>query len=117
MALFRRRPTLPSTGNDFDDALLAELSKRSDLAHPRHWLHYVYAADESGARTVADASRDAGWHVQDVDTAADGNGWVIVAERDEAVVSPDAVREARAFFESLAASVTDGEYDGWEAST
>jgi hypothetical protein len=41
---------------------------------------------------------------------------VVIAEREGAVTTPDAVREARLFFESIAQQFPGSEYDGWEAS-
>jgi hypothetical protein len=116
MPLFRRRPTLPSTGHSGDDQLLGILSKHGPLETPRHWVHYLYTADEASARDAAGVVERAGWQLQHVDPAAQGPGWVVVAERHDAVLDVDAVREARIFFEGVASSVRGGDYDGWEAS-
>ena len=121
MGLFTRRPKQPpldfaSTGDAGDDALLAHIASVSDLDAERHWVHYVYLPDEARARSVAVVVIAAGWELQRVDVSAGGGPeWVVIAERHGAVTSPRAVREARLFFEGVAAT-HDGEYDGWEAS-
>ena len=121
MRLFRRSaipsPSLPSSGHAGDDLLLAEIAARSDLEAPRHWVHYLYLDDETQARGAARVVASAGWVVQEVDVAADGgSSWVVVAEREAAVTTPETVREARRFFEGVAATHGAGDYDGWEAS-
>jgi hypothetical protein len=118
MAIFRRSrsPATQPTGHVGDDALLAQIAARSDLETPRHWVHYLYCADERAAKTAASAIAAGGWALQRVDEAAQGPGWVGIAERHGAVTSADAVREARLFFEAVAAKVPGGDYDGWEAS-
>ncbi len=119
MGLFRRRPRDPGlapTGDAGDDALLAMLASRSDLGSPRHWVHYLYVADEAQARSAAEVIAAAGWGLQSVDVAATGGpDWVVIAET-HAVTTPEAVRDARQFFEGVAATHEGGEYDGWEAS-
>ncbi|MBK8459428.1 MAG: ribonuclease E inhibitor RraB [Micropruina sp.] len=88
----------------------------SDLATPRHWVHYLYFADEGAAREAAGVVNAAGWQLQEVaESAAGGPERVVIAERHGAVTSPEAVREARVFFESVAQQWSGGEYDGWEA--
>lgn len=92
--------------------LLAEIASRSDLETPRHWVHYLYAQDESQARSAAEVISAAGWQIQRVDVAAGGApGWIVIAEA-HAVTSPAAVREARLFFEGVAATHEGGDYDG-----
>ena len=91
------------------------IASRSDLELPRHWVHYSYFVDEERARSAAAAITAAGWHVQRVAAAKDGeSSWIVVADA-QAVTSPAAVREARQFFEGVAATHGVGEYDGWEA--
>jgi hypothetical protein len=76
----------------------------------------VYVPDEPRARSAAEVFEAAGWAIQHVDESAGGGPeWVVIAERHDAVTSPTAVRDARLFFEGVAAT-HDGEYDGWEAS-
>jgi hypothetical protein len=109
-------PSLATTGHAGDDTLLAQIASRSDLETPRHWVHYLYVQDEPQARSAAEAVSAAGWQIQRVDVAAGGEpGWVVIAEA-QAVTSPAAVREARLFFEGVAATHEGGDYDGWEAS-
>ncbi len=116
MGLFSRRSPIPSTGDPEDDELYTLIARKSDITAPRHWVHYLYFADESGARTACAAAVDHGWALQRVGAAAVGEEWIVIAERRDAVVTPDAIRDARAFFGSLAESIRGGEYDGWEAS-
>ncbi len=119
MGLFRRRGErfFSTTGHDGDDQLLSTLAGMGDLSHPRHWVHYVYFPGESSARDAGALIERAGWRLQRVDeSAAGGPEWVVIAEREGAVTTPDAVREARLFFESIAQQFPGSEYDGWEAS-
>ena len=124
MKLFRRQaardarstPALPTAGHTGDDALLAQIASQSDIETPRHWVHYLYVQDELRARSAAEVVSAAGWQIQRVDVAAGGGpGWIVIAEA-QAVTSPAAVREARLFFEGVAATHEGGDYDGWEAS-
>jgi hypothetical protein len=118
MGLFRRKGTVSfDTGHAGDDQLLTQLASMSDIAAPRHWVHYLYFADEAGARGAAEVVGAAGWDLQNVaESASGGPDWVVVAERHATVTSPEAVRDARAFFESVAKQWPGGDYDGWEAS-
>jgi len=119
MAIFRRRPKsdVPtSTGHAGDDELLAQIAAHSDLKTPRHWVHYLYCSDEPAARKAAAVIELAGWQLQRVDEAAEGHGWVVIAERFGAVTTPEAVQAARSFFEGVASTVVGGDYDGWEVS-
>ena len=105
------------TGHAGDDELLTQLARLSDLAAPRHWVHYLYFADEGAARGAAEVVAAAGWGLQEVAASANsGPEWVVIAERHGVVTSPDAVCGARAFFEAVAQQWPGGEYDGWEAS-
>lgn len=109
-------PGFPSSGHAADDALLGQLASRSDLASPRHWVHYLYFANEAAARSAAEVVSSAGWQIQRVDESANGGPeWVVIVEA-QAVTSPTAVAEARMFFEGVAATHEGGDYDGWEAS-
>jgi hypothetical protein len=121
MGIFRRKPaaasSLAPTGHAGDDELLAQIALHSDLEAARHWVHYVYVAHEEAARLAAEQVSAGGWEIQAVDpSAAGGPEWVVVAEQHGAITTPDAVRTARQFFESVAAAHPGGEYDGWEAS-
>ena len=118
MPIFRHRaksaPAVASHAGD--DRLLAEIQSRSDPLAPRHWVHYLYCADENAARHAATEIAAAGWTLQRVDVAAQGTGWVVIAEKHNVVTSPSAVCAARTFFEGVASRVEGGDYDGWEAS-
>jgi hypothetical protein len=118
MALFRRRKVeVPElTGHSGDDELLALIARQRHLDAPRHWVHYLYFENESGARAAASEVTAEGWSLQTVDRAASGDQWVVIPERHDVVTSPRAVAEARDFFEGVASRYPDGEYDGWEAS-
>ena len=121
MGVFRRKPapsaSLAPTGHEGDDELLTQIAQHSDLEAGRHWVHYVYVADEDAARRAAEQVTEGGWDIQRVDLAASGGPeWVVIAEQHGAVTTPDAVRTARQFFESVAAAHPGGGYDGWEAS-
>jgi hypothetical protein len=116
MPLFRRKPSIPATGHPGVDRLLEEIAKRSSLDAPRHWVHYLYFADEHGARSAAEVIGSAGWQLQRVEKAATGDDWVVIAEQHDVVTSAEAVTEARLFFEGVASTTPGGDYDGWEAS-
>jgi hypothetical protein len=112
VAILRRKPKFPPTGDPLDDKVMQQLAKQGvDFNVPRDWVHYVYCdADEGASRLQADAE-SAGWKVRRV---AEGSG--IVANRDDLPVNGSTVPTVRAFFRGLAASVPGGDYDGWEAS-
>lgn len=118
MRLFRRaKPVSSDTGHPGDDQLLSQLARMSDIAAPRHWVHYLSFADETGARGAAEVVETAGWELQNVaESATGGHEWVVVAERRGAVTSPEAVYDARVFFEGVAQQWRGGHYDGWRAS-
>ncbi len=120
MGVFRRKPepaaSLATTGHAGDDELLTQIARHNPEAG-RHWVHYVYVADEDAARRAAEQVTAGGWDIQLVDqSAAGGPEWVVIAEQHGAFTTPDAVRTARQFFESVAAAHRGGGYDGWEAS-
>jgi hypothetical protein len=103
------------TGHPADDDLLAQLKGRADLSVPRHWMHYLYVADESTARAAAAEVISDGWDLDRVEPVDDRGGWVVVAEQHDAVLSPDRVAAARRFFEGLADRSAGGDYGGWKA--
>jgi hypothetical protein len=121
------RETLPTAGsphNSFPAHTRSRWQRRatgsnrvsSDLDAPRHWVHYLYVQDEPQARSAAEVVSAAGWQIQRVDVrAGDGPEWVVIA-KGQAITSLGAVREARLFFEGVAATHEGGDYDGWEAS-
>ncbi len=112
----RAAPVLESTGHPGDDILLAQIATGSDIGASRHWVHYLYVADEAQARSAAEVIAAAGWDIQRVEeSAAGGPQWVVIAET-RAATTPNAVREARMFFEGVAGTHAGGDYDGWEAS-
>lgn len=114
MGMFRKKAAPPHAG---DLRLLQVLTEQSPpLEKPRHWVHYLYVADEQSARSAAAVIADAGWGIQRTDPAAEGPGWLVVAEKLDASLSEAVVKEARTFFEAISMSTAGGQYDGWEAS-
>lgn len=113
MKLFQRNRTA-RTGHSADDELLARLRARTDLSEPRHWMHYLYVADEPSARAAAAEVLSDGWDLDRVERLQDGHGWMVVAEQHEAVLSPERVAAARRFFEGLADRSFGGDYGGWK---
>ena len=58
MGLFGRRKAAQfDTGHAGDDQLLAQLAQMGDLAAPRHWVHYLYFADEAAAQLLRQRGR------------------------------------------------------------
>ena len=111
MGSFRRRRPESLTGHAGDDQVLASLANVGDLSNPRLWEHFLYCDDEAGADVLEARAREAGWNVEQVDPQYHG----IVASRSDRAVTPEAVTEARGFFEGRVAAVAGGEYDGWGA--
>jgi hypothetical protein len=101
------------TGDPDDDEVLRQLALRGPIDAPRHWVHFLPCRDETAARAVAGQVAAAGWTVQ---VAGKRRDWHVVAERSGAVVSAEAVRQARLFFERVASGVPGASYDGWHAS-
>jgi hypothetical protein len=120
MVWFKKKKNIATatSGHAGDDATMnAMIEQGANLAEPRHWVHYLYFADEAPAREAAAAIAAAGWEIQRVDrSAAEDDSWVVIPERHDAIVNVDTVREARAFFEAIAAARPRSDYDGWEAS-
>ena len=110
--LRRKRPV--RTGHPVDDDLLARIQAKAGLDQPRHWMHYLYVADEPSARSAATEVLTDGWDLDRVEQVAGSRGWVVVAEQHDAVLSPDRVAAARRFFEGLADRSDGGDYGGWQ---
>src|SRR3954452_24718895 len=86
MRIFGGKPksasTIPSAGHAGDDQLLAQIAQHSDLDAGRHWVHFVYFANEDAARAAAGQISQAGWDIQRVDPSADGGPeWAVIAEQ------------------------------------
>jgi len=115
MRLFKKRQApRDSSGNADDDQTLAQVVQHgADLAEPRHWVHYLYFNDEAGARAAAETISAAGWELRRVGESPVNDGtWSVVVEKNNVIVSPEAVHQARQFFEGLPGV----DYDGWEVS-
>jgi hypothetical protein len=82
---------------------------------PSAWVVFLSCADGSGAESLAMAGVGAGWELQYAGPEPSGTRWMIILERDVTALSAQAVHDARAYFEALAATVADGMYDGWQA--
>lgn len=119
MGIFRRNkrpaPVVPSTGHPGDDQLLALIARDVGLDAVQDWTHYVYFAREETARAAALDIQGSGWDIRSVEPSPDRR-WVVIAGREVDGIDPEAVRDARAYFERLAATRPRGEYDGWEVS-
>jgi hypothetical protein len=126
MPLFRRRnrdavdpeARSPQLGLKYKDLKLLGIMMEdgADLDQARHVLHYSYFLAEAIAAVARDEMAQAGWSASVDEPLPDFPGqWSVKAERTDAVLTPDFVRESTDFFEALAVRHA-GEYDGWEAS-
>jgi hypothetical protein len=104
-----------STGDAEDDELLRQIARQSSLDAARDWVHFLDCQDEVVARSAAAEIAAAGWSVQ-VDLNDEGEDWCVAAEQFGVITSADVVRQARTFFESVAARHAGACYDGWQAS-
>lgn len=112
----RDKTGLASSGDAIDDELLADIARRSDINAPREWAHYLYFVDETAARAAAVDVAAAGWRIKTVEPSAGPRPkWLVIAET-HAVTTHTAVRDARLFFNGIAAAHPGGEYDGWDVS-
>jgi regulator of RNase E activity RraB len=96
--------------------LLALVGAGADLTQPRHVLHYLYVGSEEHRRAAAEEARALGWEVDEPDPLPEyPDSWLVLAQRQGVVLTPDEVVSARRAFSDLAGRY-EGEYDGWEAS-
>jgi hypothetical protein len=125
MPLFRRRTRevvdpeerSPQLGLKCKDLQVLGLMMEdgADLDQPRHVLHYSYFPSREAAGAARDEMVLAGWSATVEEPLPGFPGqWSARAERPDAVLTPDFVRDSTDFFEGLAARHA-GEYDGWEA--
>ena len=100
-----------------DLVVLGELMKAgADLSLPRHASYELSFVQLAAASLAADEAEAAGWRAQVHDPVPDdGALWSLVCERPDVVLTPDFVRAADDFFQSLADRFAGG-YDGWEAA-
>lgn len=110
-----RTPKTPASPGDLDRMILGQLrSLGSDLALPRHVVHYSYFPDQARAQAAAAEVSRSGHEAEARPPAAGYPDWCVVAEIT-AVVDETTVDATRALFEQVAAS-HEGAYDGWEAA-
>src|SRR5690348_12047396 len=126
MRLFRRKQDdepvdmnerSPQLGLRYKDlAVMDQLMKNgADLTQSRHVIYYSYAPSEQTAQAMRSEAETGGYEATVRDPLPDYPGqWGVICET-HAVTSPDFVREADDFFQSLA-DRHGAEYDGWEAS-
>jgi hypothetical protein len=103
------------TGDPQDDEVMRQLATRGPLDKPRHWIHFLPCKNESAAKAVAAAAREAGWTVRITSSRKDKD-WCVTAEQAGVVTTGERVRAARVFFNELAERNSGAEYDGWQAS-
>lgn len=121
MALFknRRRSELPDlSAYPMADriTLSALLAHGADLSAPRHVLHYLYVDSRERQAEAGALIASSGWEVTEPEPLPDYPAqWLVRAEREGAVLTPELVSGSRRLFEDLADRF-EGEYDGWEAS-
>jgi hypothetical protein len=119
VAIFKKGSTPPPAQtrvNPIDLETLAHINSQSPPGTPREWLQVLYAADEGAARAAAAEIAAEDWQIHTVEQAEDGDDWLVLAVREDVILSPDLVCSARVFFERVAARTPGGQYDGWEAS-
>ena len=106
----------PQLGVKHKDLLVLHQLKEhgADLSAPRHVIFYSYAPSETVAHTMRREAEANGYSAAIRDPLPQSSSWSVVCET-HAVTSPDFVREADDFFQSLA-DRNAAEYDGWEAS-
>jgi hypothetical protein len=103
-----------SSGDHLDDMVLGLIDARGGLGEPRRVIHFLYAADERAARSLALVVAEAGWRVVRVEESAVGGSWLVEVDRESVVIVGDEVEESREFFEAAATQVGGAVYDGWE---
>jgi hypothetical protein len=107
----------PQLGLKYKDLMVLDqlMKNGADLTESRHVIYYSYAPSQDVAQAMGREAKEAGWAPDLREPLPDfPEQWGVVCER-QAVTSPDFVREADDFFQSLA-DRHGAEYDGWEAS-
>ena len=105
----------PKTPQEADSLALRQLAGRgADLAKPRHVIHFLYFAEETEARSAADAIAEASWKTTVEAPTETIDQWCVQAD-GQRTVTPETIAAIRSWFENVAAE-HDGEYDGWEAA-
>ena len=107
----------PQLGLRYKDLMVLDqlMKAGADLKASRHVIYYSYAPSQDVARAMARETEEAGWSA-DVREPLPSypDQWGVICET-HAVTTPDFVRDADDFFQSLA-DRHGAEYDGWEAS-
>lgn len=123
MGLFSRKVRERHSAGEFglrqtDLSVLRTLTDAgAELERPRHVLHYLYFPSQRAAEQAVATAAAQGWEAAAREPLVDiARHWSVVAQRDDAVLVPEFVRQSTEFFENLAA-IHQGEYDGWEAGT
>lgn len=109
----------PQLGVKYKDLLTLQqlVQHGADLNEPRHVLYFLYFPQEQDARTCAGRATQSGWQAEVREPLPDHpDSWTVVCEQQDAVTTPEFIRDATDFFEGLAGEL-GGECDGWEAST
>ena len=126
MRLFRRKPNddrvdpndrSPQLGLRYKDLMVLDqlVKNGADLSAQRHVIYYSYAPTEDVARAMGREAEEAGWTAEVREPLPNyPDQWGVICET-HAVTTPDFVRQADDFFQSLA-DAHAAEYDGWEAS-
>jgi len=78
---------------------------------PARLRHYLYFPDRRQAEEVASRLEADGYNVE-VDRAALGDSWLVLAKSDVPEAEPELDRQRAAF--GAVAEESGGEYDGWE---
>ena len=107
----------PELGLRYKDlAVLHQLMQNgAKLTEPRHVIYYSYAPSEDVANAMTHEAEQKGYEAAVREPLPQQPGqWSVVCET-HGVTSPDFVRDADDFFQSLADRHA-AEYDGWEAS-
>jgi hypothetical protein len=108
----------PQLGVKYKDLLILGqlLQHGADLAKARHALYYLYFSSQEGAESGAVEGRAAGYECSVRDPVAEYPGqWLLLCERQDAVLDPPTVIAADDLFQGIADRL-GGEFDGWEAA-
>lgn len=117
MRPLRQRPApvrMFTTGHDDDDARLEALAEDDGLSRPHQWSHVLWFPTQEAAALAADRL-DERWRSRSVENPA-GPGWLVQALRENVMLTPALVIQAREELTGLA-QLYGGRYDDWQAWT